>query len=269
MWRLAGAGIIIVSGCMTYQEQAIGDVIDWLKWKFSELDMAISTQNNQYIEKLQQEISKVAGREERKLIETLQGTDPEQRSIAAAAMGFTTNKKLVPHLVKSLSDQYSGVRKNSAAALGFLNDLKSSRDPLRKLLKDPDPKVRSAALYAFLHLLSDGTDRELVLEIGQMLSDPSDDVKIHAIQICSKIKSTSATPKLIELLRDPDPLVRINSSTALRELDEKNAIKPLIELLNDDFPNVQHHAYVALKKLSGKDIEMNYSRWRKWYDSQE
>ena len=248
----------------------VADVIDWLEWKiYHELDGAIASQDQLVIERLQRQISRIAIENKKTLIDSLASKEDHKRAVCAAAIGFTQDKTLVPHLIKMLDDESPEVQKNALASLGFLNDPKASIDAVKKLSRATDKKVKSAALYSLYHLLMDANDEELMQQIVANLSDPSDEVRVHSILILAKVKYAKAVPKVIESLRDNTVLVRINSAIALGQINDRSAILPLINLLADEEINVKKSAYIALGQITKANLPMDYKEWKKWHESQQ
>jgi simple sugar transport system ATP-binding protein len=79
----------------------------------------------------------------------LEGSDPNQRALAAARLGNTANPVVIDPLIQALQDEDFNVRRGAARALGRLN-IPDRRifDALESLLRDTQSSVRDAAAEA-------------------------------------------------------------------------------------------------------------------------
>ena len=96
-------------------------------------------------------------------------------------------------------------------------------------------------------------DQETVVPIlGQLLEDPSPDVRRTAALSLGKIAHPDGIPPLVNALRDEDPLVREFSAWALGQMGpdlSEEAVIGLITALGDDVLEVKHAVASALGQV--------------------
>jgi HEAT repeat protein len=166
--------------------------------------------------------------------------DDTLRAIAAQALGMIGPgaKDAVPELIKALKCAYSGLRLNSAFALGevwfFSSDIHGVVPALIEALKDVDEGVRKNAAYS----------------LG--------DIGRHA---------SIAASALAEAMKDESSNVRKNSAYALGTInsDKKVAVPTLIKGLADDDYYVRKNCAEALAKITGKNFGEDQERWYSWW----
>lgn len=75
-----------------------------------------------------------------------------------------------------------------------------AREAIRRMLDDPDPRVRAEALRSLRGRL----DAETLSRVSELLGDPSPEVRREAIKSLSEAGATGSAPAIAGLLADPD-----------------------------------------------------------------
>jgi HEAT repeat protein len=136
-----------------------------------------------------------------------------------------------------------------------------------KTLDNPDPEVRSRAVFALGAIGAEAG--EAVPALAKILvEDPDREVRHQAAQALMKMEPASrgAVPALAEALADEEPAVRMNAAMALFRLraEARPAIPALIKALNDPDNqtnlgtftySIQEMAAQALGRASGGSAE--------------
>lgn len=187
----------------------------------------------------------------------LNDNDPSVRRAVISSLTriISNNPQLVNdkirlnNLVAGLTTQFSideniGVRISIINALGTIKS-NSSRQFLRRVLKDPYPIYRAEALRAIQNY-QNSDDYPLII---QGLSDEAEGVRITAAEIIANQKIKNATTLLVKNLSDPVMPVRLSMVRALKEVGTPKEIPELEKMLNDSDQNVAQAAREAIEKI--------------------
>ena len=156
-------------------------------------------------------------------------TDPDLRQTAANALatsrgarGFATVKRLVD------------TEKNPDRRRSFVTSLGQTREPgtveaLRALLRDPDARIRSQAVFYFAQ--RGGT--AVLPEVRKLMEAETDNsVKQQAVRGLARLPVDDAIPLLIQLAKTTaDPVVRKESVSALGSSRDSRALAYLEEII--------------------------------------
>jgi len=129
-----------------------------------------------------------------------------------------------------LHDPNVGVRFAAAMTVGELQ-LRSLRDLIRPLLRDEDPAVRAAAIYA----LDRCGERVDPTPIATLLQSDDPRERANAVYILGEMDNSSAIPMLKSVAADPMPmaslaevrLLRLQVAEALVKLGDSTAVETL------------------------------------------
>ncbi len=158
------------------------------------------------------------------LIAALQrNEDPHIRRYAAYLLGKNGDPRVVPLLIKSLSDLDKGVREQAAFALSAIG--KTAIEPLKKAMEDPKWETR-----------------------------------YRAVEALGKIADQQVVSPLIRALNDEQDHVRYMAAKGLREVQDSQSIDPLIALLNDENEFVRMMAAKGLGVLGGDKVRAALER---------
>jgi HEAT repeat protein len=91
-----------------------------------------------------------------RLVVQLGDHDPEQRALAARALGALAACDCVPAVCEALRDPDDCVRIDAAAALGMIGDSRATEPLALAGFADPSEEVRLAAMQSLAHLVTSG-----------------------------------------------------------------------------------------------------------------
>ncbi len=182
---------------------------------------------------------------------------------AARALGRIGDKKAAPALIKSLGDEEWEVRFYATEALGKIDD-KSAAKPLANLiLVDPSDKVRLAAIES-LDKLEGTTEYRSVLEA---FADSNQEIRSYAVELAASWDVKEAVPAIVDMLKnDRSNTVRASCAHALGIYGNYAAVPALIEALGDDYKDVRIYAQESLKRLSGQNYGSDKEAWGHWFE---
>lgn len=237
------------------------------------------------------------------ILDVLESGAPNQRGIAAAALGFSRLKepedpaqrerflarwpRLYPRaidpLVRHLGAEEPYVVQNCLLALWKLGDASTPVGPLLELLASPDPSIRANAALALSTVLTPETGETAIAALLNALYDDDPKVRNHAATAVGAIRHKGAAGRLAQMLDDHYLLVQANAARALGQLGDRGNCGVLIarlERLQAEMPDskfrektdlddrrrfVQAHLIDALQRLSGKYFGGEIEKWREWW----
>jgi HEAT repeat protein len=135
------------------------------------------------------------------------------------------------------------------------NDAKKGKsiDEWTKRLNDPDPTQRLEAVKS----LGDSGQPGAVEYLIQATGDPSDAVKIKAIDYLGKLRATEATQVLVQKLfmRDVEPPLKQRILVALGRIGDTKAAQPISEFLKQDSdPAISGTAVFTLGEIGDASV---------------
>jgi hypothetical protein len=206
------------------------------------------------------------------LLGALHSKSEEDQGYAAFALGFSDSQAAVAPLVLATSHRNETIRGNAIVGLGNLGFQDLPMEPFIRLMKDPYPRVRQAALFAISLLPLDKDSRNLQSDIYARLSDSDWHVRNEASIVLRRMKRPDSVTAILEgPLKDSEPVVRASAALALGAIgrDAREATPFLIELLKDTDHRVVDGAWTALNRIHDKDFDRSYSTWRDWYEDEQ
>ena len=154
-------------------------------------------------------------------------TSPEVASAALTLLGMSTDERSVTVLIDALKQRRQPA---SRVAVHLEHSPVRPAASYRTLLTDADPLVR----FWGATLLADYPDLSWVeRELARLVDDPDPRVRKAAIQSLGKVGDTIAASVALRLLRDPEPFVRAHAARALGELERAEAAAAVAGLLGD------------------------------------
>jgi HEAT repeat protein len=206
------------------------------------------------------------------LIRVLATKDQEAQAYAAFALGFSGSRDAIAPLLQATDHADPSVRGNAIAALGQLGFPDAPAEPFRKLMKDPLPDVRQAALFGLSGVVTPKNDLGLLGDVHACLEDSDSRVRSEALLVVRKARrKESVTLILSGPVKDPEPLVRAGAAIALGAIgrEAQEATPFLVEMLKDEHHRVVEGAWTALNKIHDKDLDRSYATWRDWYEDEQ
>ncbi|MBE7445330.1 MAG: HEAT repeat domain-containing protein [Planctomycetia bacterium] len=120
---------------------------------------------------------------------------------------------------------------------------------VKDALENEDPGKREDAIIA----LGESKDKKAIEVISKALAnDPTEDVRLSAIDALLDIGDTSIVDPLSIALKDRDPWVRESAVEALGEIGGETAIEFIKNALNDEDGSVRELAQETLEELNAK-----------------
>jgi hypothetical protein len=137
--------------------------------------------------------------------------------------------------------------------IGLLKPLARSdpeaRAAIRKLLRDPNPRVREKAADT----LKDVRDRESLTDILPLLTDADARTRRRAVQAMGTLGAKDAVQAVAQhLASDQDDGVRLAAARSLRALKGAEAAEVLVKALRDPNEAVRGEAVAALGEVGAK-----------------
>ncbi len=214
------------------------------------------------------------------LFAVLKESDPAARASAALALAEVCREGRVPvplkRLVAAMEDAHAPVRENLVQAISRV-PARERADPLIAALKDPDARVRRAAVAGLALFRGDAPVREALLAAAQdgdhevrltvitalsgaaddrvvdlflaALKDGRPDIRQAAARSLGATRAARALAPLEAALSDPDAGVRATVARALAESAGRAAVPALVAALRDADANVRREAASALADI--------------------
>ncbi|MBI4057484.1 MAG: HEAT repeat domain-containing protein [Elusimicrobia bacterium] len=121
-----------------------------------------------------------------------------------------------------------------------------TQETLKKISKDPEPKVRWAAMEIIYRL----KDPQAILTIHQALPNETDPwVRKNIYQMFAESKDRNAMPLLLKGLKDYDKEVRIAAINAIGALEDPSVVPLLNEVLKDFDPDIKLETIKTIDNL--------------------
>ncbi len=270
MALLASSGLGACAGAPGREERE-REIFGRVIFLFGHYNAALQRQDEDGLALATSDLKRLATHEFELFVEGLASPEEGRRAYSAFALGFSSQRAAVEPLSRAVEDGSPSVRSNAVAALGLIGFGDVPVEPFRKLLADPDPAVREAALFGLRPLLSAQEERGLLPDVMSMLSDPQWTVRNEALILLQKMRRRDAVaPIVASSIRDAEPQVRAQAATTLGALGRQGleANPHLIEMLRDDFPKVVQRACDALNAINEKGFDRLYATWRDWYEDE-
>jgi hypothetical protein len=267
MMRFLTAAILLSSalglgGCLGSAEDYRSDeVIERAAFLFSHYSEAQKRQDAQMLGVLRSDLRRLNTDSFDVLIKCLSSKNQEMQGYAAFALGFSAT-----------NHPDNAVRGNAIAALGQLGFADVSPEPFQRLVKDPIPDVRQAALFGLTILAGPKGDLGMLDEVHQCLEDPDPQVRAEALIVLRKLRRKESVPPILAIsIKDLEPQVRAGAAQVLGAIgkEAKEATPFLVEMLKDEYHKVVEAAWIALNKIHEKDLDRSYSTWRDWYEDEQ
>jgi len=182
-----------------------------------------------------------------KLLPLIASGDAATRSaVLKILLGMPNRREVLKHYVIFAKTLAGFARDRALESMkAFDSDL---LEPMLELLADPDQEVRASALA----VAASFDDPRVIPATIPLLQDSDWWIRINAVEILGRLKSTAAVAPIIELLADPD--VRWSAVEALGKIGDQRALSPLGRLLGSESPDVRIEVIQALKNFDHPQV---------------
>lgn len=183
------------------------------------------------------------------------------RTIAAAALGYSTDPVVRPALVKALSDLAPSVVSNALRSLARVGEPGDGLDAAIGFLRHADPAIRSNAALALGTLTEKGPAAPSTEPLIIALQDEDPVTRANAAFALGEIGDTDAVGHLAQALSDDMPRVRALAAQSLGKLAHPGATRALVGRLGDPNSLVRDRARKALIAITGRDLGPDPKDW--------
>lgn len=217
-------------------------------------------------------IREQALRRKGELLRELETGPPSNRTVAAAALGFTRSPEVLPALLAALHDREDRVRNNALLGLTLLQSPDTPAGPICELLaSEPDPKLRWSAAYCLRSLAEIGVDQPCMLRSGRLaLSDSEPMVRCQAALLLGHLGDVESIPQVAALLYDGYPLVAAAASRTIAGLGKRHdehkghAARALVQAMEEGDRERRTRILPDLVALSGHNFALDLGLWKEW-----
>jgi len=193
----------------------------------------------------------------RLVVQAARSDDPFIRANAMEAAEHA-GRRAVPLLQVGIGDDSRAVRFAALCTLGKLGD-RSMEAAARRKLRDPDPSVRCAAIYA-LHEMGVQVDQTPLAQ-ALLSSDPTK--RNNAALLLGLIGEPSAVPMLAQTDRRPmprasavaDALSRVQVAEAMVRLGDDEALDPIRAGMYSTFDEVRVLSTLMIGRLGDRSMQ--------------
>jgi HEAT repeat protein len=212
------------------------------------------------------------------------GTDPEHKTVAAAALGFARipapdepggsqdfpalHPRAVAPLLATLESGNDQLVMNALLSLSRIGDPATPRDLLIELMiTHHNEDVRANATLVLAAIVTPADDSLVGPSLFAALSDPSHKVRLHSVKALGRIGDRNAQPALLNLLKnDPMPLVQACAAMEIGFIGNLSAVPSLIDGLVNGNDLVVYECQSSLLKLTGESKRRTSAEWHVWWN---
>lgn len=221
---------------------------------------------------LEQDLEKRATERQEEIVGELRSGPPQNRAIAAAALGFTQDPAVMTELLAALGDRSDEVVSNALLGLGLLAQPDTPCGQIERLLEgSSDAWTRSNAAFALQRVAAaGGRPTGLVEACRRALTDSEPGVRAQAATTLGIAADAGAVEALDELLYDDLPLVCASAAHALASIGSENLEQkgPAARALTRSLDRVPegHRGDVLreLVRLNGAHLGEDVEPWQEW-----
>jgi len=175
---------------------------------------------------------------------TLEGPVLRRAAFAATRIDAEESNDRARHLIADVAPQ------NRRLALALYAALDDAEVPaIRGALDDPEPGVRSEAVYALVHI----QEHDCLAAVEPLLADPDRGVRLEVIQAFAAVGTPADGARLLPALSDVDEEVRAQAVLVLADLGAQEHLPALFGCVSDPSAQVRTAVAAALGTLSGEE----------------
>jgi HEAT repeat protein len=176
----------------------------------------------------------------------VENDDRDVAAVALTLLGESEDPRATGVMIRALMAQRHPA---SLVATHLEHSPQKRLEDYRALLKEPDPVVR---LWGATLLGQYPDAPELEIDLAPLTKDPDPRVRKAAIQSLGKIGDLVAAKAALSLLADPVPFVRAHAARALGDLDRSDCAKDVAGLLGDADWSVRAAAKHSLEAMGAE-----------------
>lgn len=210
------------------------------------------------------------------LITELQAGPPQNRIVAAGALGFSGNPDVLSPLMAALDDPNPRVVTNALMSIGVLKSHDTPVEPLCEILSSaPESSHRWGAANALLNVLQAGAFDETECARGSArigLTDEEPMVRAQCAMILGQIVDADSLGEIAGLLYDKYPLVAKAAARSIGYIGAQDAHSkgPAARLLFDALENSAKARQMLiledLSRLADRNYQLDLEKWREWVE---
>ncbi|MBK7874359.1 MAG: HEAT repeat domain-containing protein [Planctomycetes bacterium] len=231
-----------------------------------------SGEDREKARKLELWIQGEAHRRRAEIVAQLEGGAPQNRTVAAMALGFTREAEVQSPLLAALDDAEPSVVSNALLGLWLLERADTPLERIATLLRtSPDPTLRSNAALCLASLTSLGAKDPAALEAARLgLLDDEAGVRSQCALILGNLVDADSIDPLADHLVDPVPLVAAASARSLAHIGRNEpsakgkAARALVAALEESKGAAQKEIRASLIHLAGMDKGKDTKDWLEW-----
>ncbi len=206
------------------------------------------------------------------VIQEVEGGPPNNRAVAAVALGFSALEEAQSPLLSALEDRDPLVVSNALLGLGILA---MPDTPLQRvcllLQRDADAGTRRNAAYALQRIVeSGGRDECALVTARDALRDPEPSVRVMCAITLSLLEDGASLRSLGDLLYDEEEIVCVAAATSLASIgrNEEESMGEAARILVASLERVpkerRWRIHYELTRLRGSDLGEDTEAWRNW-----
>ena len=210
------------------------------------------------------------------IVDQLVGGPPNNRRVAAAALGFARVPRALPPLLAALADPDAEVVSNALLSLGTLRAPETPLTNVAGLMTDhPAANVRSNAARALRALLPQSTVEEERMAVRtaarRSVGDAEPSVRASAVLLLAELGDHESLDRIVLVLSDDVALVARAASRAVAHIGASHpqsygsAARALTAaMLHVDAKAVREAIRTDLQTLSGRNYGEDTDEWLLW-----
>lgn len=206
------------------------------------------------------------------VLEQLESGPPNNRAVAAVALGFTREEPALGPLLAAVEDRDPLVVGNALLGLGILARPETPLDRACHLLRrSPHAEVRRNAAFCLQRVIDAGGRAECARSSARdALGDPEAPVRVMATIILSLLDDAESLREIGDRIYDEQELVGVAAATSVAALGLKHeersgeAARILVQALETLPRERRWRVRYELARLRGADLGEDPSAWRDW-----
>lgn len=262
-----------ISGCASSDEAEFDhEIMQRARLLFKNFSGAYAAQDTQAIGAIRNDYRRLCGEGGGVLLAEMNSKNEDDQGYAAFALGFSDSRAAVAPLIQATTHRNETVRGNAIVALGNLGFMDVSTEPFVRLMGDPLPSIRQAALFGLSLLPLERDSLHLEKDVYGRLEDLDWQVRNEALIVLKRMRRPDSVNAILDgPLHDREPVVRASAALALGAIgrEAREATPFLIEMLKDGDHRVVDGVWTALCRIHDKDFDRSYATWRDWYEDEQ